>query len=401
MSNRFGRIGLVAIALGLVLAACDGGDGSGLPTPAGSFAADFSAIQANVFTPSCATSGCHFGAGAPLGLSLDAANSYALLVGVASSQQSSLLRVAPGNPGASYLIRKLEGSAATGGQMPLNAAALPQSTIDTIRQWIADGAIDDRAASDDPIRVTSLQPVPGAVLAEAPDQVTVAFDREPDASTVNEMTVQLDASGGDGDFSDGDEISLTAQSLVVPAANTRSVVFELPTNAPADDEYRLSIRASGPSLLLDLSGNALDGEFSGSFPSGDGVEGGDFVATFDVSPPVPPEATLDAIQDSVFSVSCAFSGCHSGPTGDRLPTGLDLTSADASFQSLVGVASLQQPAILRVAAGDPDGSYLIQKLEDTAASGQQMPFGADPLAPEVIANIRLWIANGANRQEAP
>jgi hypothetical protein len=76
---------------------------------------------------------------------------------------------------------------------------------------------------------------------------------------------------------------------------------------------------------------------------------------------------------------------------------LDLSSADASFANLVGVSSLQQIAILRVVIGDPDNSYLIQKLEGTAASGSTMPLGAGPLAPSVIADIRQWIAAGAQR----
>jgi len=60
------------------LPACDGGDGTGLP-PAGPLGPNFSEIQANVFTLTCATTGCHFGAGAPQGLRLDAASSFAEL----------------------------------------------------------------------------------------------------------------------------------------------------------------------------------------------------------------------------------------------------------------------------------------------------------------------------------
>jgi hypothetical protein len=51
----------------------------------------------------------------------------------------------------------------------------------------------------------------------------------------------------------------------------------------------------------------------------------------------------------------------------------------------------------RVAAGDPDNSYLIQKLEGTAAEGAQMPFGGAPLEQAVIDGIRQWIADGAER----
>ena len=76
---------------------------------------------------------------------------------------------------------------------------------------------------------------------------------------------------------------------------------------------------------------------------------------------------------------------------------MDLTDADASFASLVGVASLQVPALSRVAAGDPDNSYLIQKLEGTATVGSRMPLGGGPLDQSVIDDIRLWIQNGAQR----
>jgi hypothetical protein len=37
----------------------------------------------------------------------------------------------------------------------------------------------------------------------------------------------------------------------------------------------------GPSTVQDVAGNSLDGEFYGSFPSGNGIPGGDFVAMLD------------------------------------------------------------------------------------------------------------------------
>jgi hypothetical protein len=76
---------------------------------------------------------------------------------------------------------------------------------------------------------------------------------------------------------------------------------------------------------------------------------------------------------------------------------MDLSTADASYASLVGVASLQQPTLSRVAVGDPDNSYLVQKVEGTAASGQRMPLGGGVLDQAVIDDLRQWIANGANR----
>ena len=76
------------------LAGCGGGDGEGLDSngrPIGSgdggqtpLSPDFASIQAHVFTPICTV--CHAGGAAPQGLRLDAANSYALLFGVPSTE---------------------------------------------------------------------------------------------------------------------------------------------------------------------------------------------------------------------------------------------------------------------------------------------------------------------------
>jgi len=121
-----------------------------------------------------------------------------------------------------------------------------------------------------------------------------------------------------------------------------------------------------------------------------------FQATFSLATPV-SAATLDALQVSLFTPTCAVSGCHTGPAGNALPGGMDLSNADASFANLVGVSSVQQPALSRVAANDPDNSYLVQKVEGSAASGARMPLGGGVLDQAVIDDIRQWITDGANR----
>jgi len=96
-----------------LLAACAGNgaglDANGQPIGAGGappppLTADFKSIQDNILTPICTH--CHSGAGAPEGLELDAANSYALLVGVSSNEDPGRLRVKPGSPDNSYLVLK-------------------------------------------------------------------------------------------------------------------------------------------------------------------------------------------------------------------------------------------------------------------------------------------------------
>ena len=134
--------GLVVIVL-MVLSGCgagggddDGDDGGGGLQPT------LPSIQTNIFGPICALAGCHVGASAQQGLMLDSAdNSFQDLVGIASTEAPSLLRVNPRNPDTSYLVHKIEGrSTIVGAQMPLNQPALSGPQVAAIRTWIQNGA---------------------------------------------------------------------------------------------------------------------------------------------------------------------------------------------------------------------------------------------------------------------
>jgi len=314
-----------------------------------------------------------------------------MLVGIASTQDANILRVNPGNPDTSYLIQKLEGTAGSGVQMPPNNP-ISQAEIDVIRQWITAGAIDDRVPAADPIRVSSLSPLPNTDLAAAPNQIIAGFDRDLDASTVNANTFILVASGQDGTFADGNETQIAAVSITVPGGNPASAVFDVTGVNLADDTYQVSLLGDGASIIMDQDANALDGEYIGAFPSGNGTAGGDFIAQFSITTPVVIGPTLDQIQAVVFGPLC--SSCHSGPTGNVLPSGMDLTTADASFLALVNTPSIQDPMIMRVLPTQPDNSYLIQKMEGNA--GTIMP-PTGMLDPAIIAEIRQWILDGGLR----
>jgi phage tail protein X len=103
--------------------------------------------------------------------------------------------------------------------------------------------------------------------------------------------------------------------------------------------------------------------------------------------------TLSMIQTEVFTPTC--SGCHSGPTSNSLPSGMDLSSAASSFAALVNVPSLQVGALNRVTPGDTVNSYLIQKLEGTAAVGSRMPRGGPFLDQATMDMIEQWINDDA------
>lgn len=112
--------------------------------PDPSIGATLSQIQARIFDTNCALSGCHAGGSPQLGLDLSAGQAFSNIVNVASTEQPSLLRVAPGDPENSYLLQKIRGDMSiSGAQMPLGRAALSAANIELVRQWIDEGALDN------------------------------------------------------------------------------------------------------------------------------------------------------------------------------------------------------------------------------------------------------------------
>jgi hypothetical protein len=141
--------------------------------------------------------------------------------------------------------------------------------------------------------------------------------------------------------------------------------------------------AAAASLLLGgCAGNGagLDANGQPLVPGGQG--GGPLIADF------------NSIQAHIFTPICTV--CHAGANA---PHGLRLDAAH-SYNLLVGVASDEVPGLFRVQPGDPDSSYLIQKLEGHAAVGARMPLGGPYLSSEVIAVIRQWITAGAPSSSA-
>jgi len=111
--------------------------------------ASFAAVHAAVLAGTCA--GCHGGAGG-LGGFEDCASAHAALVNVPSTRLPGMDRVEPGDPAASFFMRKLDGTQGafdaqcTGGScgavMP-PGGLLAAGVRDALRAWIAAGAVND------------------------------------------------------------------------------------------------------------------------------------------------------------------------------------------------------------------------------------------------------------------
>jgi hypothetical protein len=192
----------------------------------------------------------------------------------------------------------------------------------------------------------------------------------------------------------------------------------------------LSILAS---LAVIVSGSGAIGCSSSSSGGGGGSGSGSGSGSSDVS--------FKADVMPIFQRSCTLVTCHGSMNdnnttapqenlllGDNTPgstTGLPVVAATAAmvYQGLVGVASVEDPKVVLVKAGDPADSYLIQKLNgtlsayltdcaaapmsctqtqancsSTAPCGIEMPSGAQPWPTTDmtdLATVTDWVMQGA------
>ena len=230
-----------------------------------------------------------------------------------------------------------------------------------------------------------------------PDNVTVAFSALAGSQEVPPVTIT--ASG-------------VAATTVDSAANTLTVHVN---STGVDDATGAEVDtgaagASGPKLVALTKDSVNLGHWSTELAAITASDVGNFTANklyVNVKTPAdangairgqinasstPPAApTLTQLKSSAFSVC---GGCHTGG-GTSLPASMDLTPSHI-YASIVNVASVEQPALKRVNPGDPNNSYVVQKLEGAATiAGNRMPLGGPFLDQATIDQVRAWIMAGA------
>lgn len=140
----------------------------------------------------------------------------------------------------------------------------PDLFIDT-RGPVVTGAFFDRLNGRVNFRIQDPNPASGVFLASLLDSSNYEFTKvnarknHPGQWVVTNVTATPDAT-----FPDTYDVSVTFNGGAIIKGG-----FYL---------FRLRDSTSGPSSVRDIAGNHLDGEFYGNFPSGNGVNGGDFVA---------------------------------------------------------------------------------------------------------------------------
>jgi hypothetical protein len=154
------KVALVGLGAFVALSAggCASAAAPAAPPPAAVKEVSLRSDVLPVFAANCSTTAtCH---GSPTGIEVFLAGGaskapeiWSGLVGVATAELPSMPFVTAGDPAKSYLMHKLDGDQASldaecvdgdcGSQMPRDATPLDAATRETIRNWIAQGALDN------------------------------------------------------------------------------------------------------------------------------------------------------------------------------------------------------------------------------------------------------------------
>jgi hypothetical protein len=132
-----------------------------------------------------------------------------------------------------------------------------------------------------PPRILAVTPSPSAAVATGVSSIAVRFDSPIDSATFWGPLFSLVGAGGDGQFGTRDDAPVP---LTFSAWDSATRTMTLSTEGLL---ARGSYRFVATDAIVDEFGNALDGEYSGQFPTGNGVAGGSFTSTFTVTN-VPP-----------------------------------------------------------------------------------------------------------------
>ncbi|MFO0954058.1 MAG: hypothetical protein U0835_23465 [Isosphaeraceae bacterium] len=202
---------------------------------------------------------------------------------------------------------------------------------------------------------------PGGIAgaSQTPSTINITFDNLLALPSINDQTVLLQASGGDGIFGNGNNasdkfISLAGRLSFDDATRTLRISLGAAGTTLTTDRYRLILRGTGSDVLRDPQGNALDGENTVNnlpdgaqlpLPSGNGFPGGNFYTTFLINADV-PTVTPGSFQLASQS-DTNISG--DGVTTSTLPSFVGaITVTNPTLVPLAG-----QTAIVDIGVADP------------------------------------------------
>ncbi|MEW6536185.1 MAG: DUF3466 family protein [Candidatus Auribacterota bacterium] len=178
------------------------------------------------------------------------------------------------------IIAELDNCAEIGTSGMLTTYRVDDEIIVTIRATLTDLGethwCDFPVLIDNLFQITGMTPEPCSYLTSAPTKLEIFFNEELNNGSINLNTSSLIKAGYDGLFDTEDDTSIPLFYSVSP--DCRCITFDLTDSMLPNDTYQLRING-----IKNLNGINVDGEFTGLFPSGDGLSGGEFKALFSIN----------------------------------------------------------------------------------------------------------------------
>ena len=360
-------------------------------------------VQDNVFGGVCSI--CHTGATAPMGVNWSSLADTCSNVGRVSGQKNTMNEIESGNPGASYVIWKLDGQGPNGEpiaagtvQMPAGMTPLDAATIQNISDWIADGTLGClTTGGGDP------GPNPGTDPGTDPGV-------DPSAIIPTWYGVQANifarfctmchagASAPEGLSWEVDQYDTIVTNQ--RSSNQISTMLEVDPGSPDTSYIVWKIRGEGPNgqpiapgtVQMPATGVPLDQALidvvvqwiSDGAPLGDPAD-----ADSGAAPPAFPVGSWMYVWNETLQV-CTL--CHStSPSSTRCGVDFDCPPKDVVLTSdnYNGVVDNDE-----VEPFDLNGSKMWDRVTDPDPD-KRMPFEMPPLNQAQLDIIRNWILDGA------
>ena len=127
---------------------------------------------------------------------------------------------------------------------------------------------------DLPFQVTAMTPLPESTESAAPLEIVITLSDTVNPASINTENCLFIKPGSDGLFGTDDDSTLPCVPSVTGAQEITLDISEL---LLPNGDYQIKLTG-----ITSQNSTPLDGEFSGSFPSGNNIPGSDFTATFSI-----------------------------------------------------------------------------------------------------------------------
>ncbi|MCY2987311.1 MAG: Ig-like domain-containing protein, partial [Planctomycetota bacterium] len=205
------------------------------------------------------------------------------------------------------------------------------------------------------------QPLVVQSLTATPSGFSVQFNRAVDRTVLSLYDNQSQFLGASDVVLKDSTNKVVSGTFVVPGPDQTQ--FVATCGALAAGTYTVTLRSAADGFKDHLTGQLLDGEYSGTFPTGDGTPGGDFVYQIVVMPPAPLIVSLPD-----FARAPAQTVDVPTVEGIQPHSGLPIRLSDANGVTSASMKITYDPSLLvltNVAKGPdlPEGSEVMVNLD--------------------------------------